>query len=108
MKKILKISTAIFSTLFITNTRANESTINSRVIKIRNNVKEQGAISDENLKQNSILNYYLSCLEIDKSDNKASWPTNDSESSLNWHNNPMWQQKIDPFNQRTWRNWNKF
>jgi hypothetical protein len=105
--KYIKLTVAIFSSLFFNQVKASEPTINNRVLKIRNNIKEQGMKEELQLKEGSILNYYISCLDLNKSDNSASWPSNDG-NSMNWHNNPMWQQKVDPFNQSSWRNWNKF
>ena len=106
--KFIKLKMALFATLLFGQAKASGN-INNRVLKVRDAIKNHHLTEKEIQKEGSIFAFYASKMNIDKSDNSAAWPVNKNEGSgMKWHNRPTWSQYVAPWNQVTWRNWNKF
>ncbi len=105
MKKIFKPIFAIVAGMFISNTlNSKELEVNNRVMVIRKSISEQL----KNNNDSELLTYYKSISEKNNN-SKINLNLNDSETPMQWHNNPNWNKNWNNYwNQVTWRNWNKF
>lgn len=101
MNNVSKTVLALIASFFAKENKAstlNESSINSRILNVRNSI-----INHENSKgeQESIFTYYATKYNL-----KSNEKENFSDSWRTWHNNPNWLTWDNWNTWNTWNNWN--